>query len=574
MSFPITCTACHKTFTISDEIYEKKVAGRVVTIKCKSCSQGIRVDGTKGASQAPPAHAPAAAPEPAAPAPAAPAGEPLWAVDYPDGQDREFSTAEVIAELERGVVNGTTLVWRDGMAEWLEVHQVPELAGELAKIEAKKKAAAMAAAKAAAAAPVHKPRAPMPTVTGLAGLPGAGVAIKQRPATAGAAATTEPKPRAQMPSAPAVATPLPKPRAQMPSAPAVATPLPKGRAQAPSGSDDMTPVPKPRAQMPSAPVLPLPKAAAAPPPPAPPPPLAAPAVTSPLPFAAPAAAASPSPFAAPAAAASPSPFAAPPAPMPAPAPAPVFDATPPLPASVAKVVSRPPQVQPAFPMSASPVALSPGPVLVADHASVEWPEAKKKTPLIIVGVLVAVAIVGGAIVMLGGKDDVPPPSSPITALPPSPAATPTATPTTTPTSGAARTGAESATGSDPVPTSPDPGATPGAGFAELFAAGARKAESKGATVAPTSRFEAAATKTPLAQAATEAQACKQSGGPTGKVTVVVTFDPNGKVSGATITDAPFAGTATATCISSTFKRASIAPFSGLPGTVSKTFSIL
>jgi hypothetical protein len=591
MSFPITCTACHKTFTISDEIYEKKVAGRVVTIKCKSCSQGIRVDGTKGASQAPPA--PAAAPEPAAPA-AAPAGEPLWAVDYPDGQDREFSTAEVIAELERGVVNGTTLVWRDGMAEWLEVHQVPELAGELAKIEAKKKAAAMAAATAAAAAPVHKPRAPMPTVTGLAGLPGAGVAIKQRPA----AAPAEPKPRAQMPSAPAVATPLPKPRAQMPSAPAVATPLPKGRAQAPSGSDDMTPVPKPRAQMPSAseltkpraqmpsaselakpraqmpsaPVLPLPKAAA-PPPPAPPPPVAAPTVTSPLPFAAPAAAASPSPFAAPAAAASPSPFAAPPAPMPAPAPAPVFDATPPLPASVAKVVSRPPQVQPAFPMSASPVALSPGPVLVADHASVEWPEAKKKTPLIIVGVLAAVAIVGGAIVMLGGKDEVPP-ASPISALPPSPAATPTATPTTTPPSGAARTGAESATGSDPVPTSPDPGATPGAGFAELFAAGARKAESKGATVAPTSRFEAAATKTPLAQAASEAQACKQSGGPTGKVTVVVTFDPNGKVSGATITDAPFAGTATATCISSTFKRASIAPFSGLPGTVSKTFSIL
>jgi hypothetical protein len=135
-------------------------------------------------------------------------------------------------------------------------------------------------------------------------------------------------------------------------------------------------------------------------------------------------------------------------------------------------------------------------------------------------------------------------------------------------------GSDTARGSDPIAAPGDPGATPGAGFAELFAAGARKAESKGSALTPASRFDAAATKTPLAEAATEAQACKQSGGPTGKVTVVVTFDPNGKASGATITDAPFAGTATATCIASAFKRASIAPFSGLPGTVSKTFSLL
>jgi hypothetical protein len=125
-----------------------------------------------------------------------------------------------------------------------------------------------------------------------------------------------------------------------------------------------------------------------------------------------------------------------------------------------------------------------------------------------------------------------------------------------------------------VTTPRDPGATPGAGFAELFAAGARKAESRGATVASAARFDPAATKAPLAEAAGQAQACKQSGGPTGKVTVVVTFEPNGKVSSATITDAPFAGTATATCISAALKRATIAPFSGLPGTVSKTFSIL
>ncbi|HEX2872349.1 MAG TPA: GYF domain-containing protein [Polyangiaceae bacterium] len=563
MSFPITCTACHKTFTISDEIYEKKVAGRVVTIKCKSCSQGIRVDGTKGAG---PAAVATAAAAPSAPEPAPVATEPLWAVDYPDGQDREFTTAEVVAELERGVVTGTTLVWRDGMAEWLEVTQVPELAAELTKIENKRKAAALAAAK--AAGPVHKPRAPMPTVTGLAGLPGPGVALKPKPTQPSSPELAKPraqqpsaseltKPRAQQPSA----SELAKPRAPQPSAPALGTPLPKPRAQALSSSDDATPVPQPRAKQPSAPVLPLPKPAAAPP--APPPPMAAPS-----PFGAPPPAA-PAPFAPPpfAAQPTPQPFAAPPA------PAALVDATPPLPASVAKVVSRPPQPQPAFPAPAPVPAFSSGPALVADHATVEWPEAKKKTPLIVLGVIAAAAIIIGAVVMLGGKEEVPP-STPITAAPPSPAAPPAPTPASTPTPAATQSGADTASGSDPVATSPDPGATPGAGFAELFAAGARKAEAKGATVAPANRFDAATTKVPLAQAATDAQACKQNGGPTGKATVVVTFDPNGKVSSATITDPPFAGTATGVCISSAFKRASIAPFSGLPGTVSKTFSIL
>jgi hypothetical protein len=551
-------------------------AGRVVTIKCKSCAQGIRVDGTKSGAVAAPGPATAvgaAQPE----TPVAPVGEPLWAVDYPDGQDREFTTAEVIAELERGAVDRATLVWRDGMAEWLEVHQVPELAGELTKIEAakKKKAAAMAAAVAAAknVGPVHTPRAPMPTVTGLAGLPGATGNVKPK--------VTQPsspelfKPRGQQPSAPAIGTPLPKPRAQAPSGSDDATPVPfpKPRAQQPSTPDLSKPraqqpstpdlpkpraqqpstpdLPRPRAQQPSAPVLTLPKPAAAPPPamqaPAPPP-----SFTPSLPL----------------------PFATPPTPpVASPPPTPTFDVTPPLPASVANVISRPPQPQPAFPLTANPVSpISSRPVPVAAHASVEWPEAKSKKPLIIVAVLVAAAIIIAAVMLLSSKDEAPP-STPISALPPNPAATPrpAAPPSPSP---AAQTGAETAAGSDPISTSPDPGATPGAGFAELFAAGARKAESKGAKLAPTTRFDPAATQAPLAQAASDAQACKQSGGPTGKVTVVVTFDPNGKVSSATITEPPFAGTATATCISSALKRATIAPFGGLPGTVSKTFSIL
>lgn len=281
-------------------------------------------------------------------------------------------------------------------------------------------------------------------------------------------------------------------------------------------------------------------------------------------------------------AAPPPPMAAPPPPTAAPPPpmaAPAFQPpTPPLPASVANVVSRPPQV-PAFPAASPPFAapFPTAPAIVADHASVEWPEAKSKKPLVIGIVVVLLIAIGGAVFALSGKDPPPPASEPISALPPSPG-TPTPSPAATPASTAGQTsaaqqqGADTASGSDPVVTQGD--TTPGAGFAEMFAAGARKAESKGATVAPTARFDATATKAPLAQAATEAQACKQAGGPTGKVTVVVTFAPNGKVASATITDAPFAGTATGACISSALKRATIAPFSGLPGTVSKTFSIL
>ena len=48
MAFPIKCGDCQKSFSISDEVYNRKVRGKQVTIKCKSCGAAIRVDGTKG----------------------------------------------------------------------------------------------------------------------------------------------------------------------------------------------------------------------------------------------------------------------------------------------------------------------------------------------------------------------------------------------------------------------------------------------------------------------------------------------------------------------------------------------
>ena len=88
--------------------------------------------------------------------------------------------------------------------------------------------------------------------------------------------------------------------------------------------------------------------------------------------------------------------------------------------------------------------------------------------------------------------------------------------------------------------------TPGADFAELFAAGARKAE-HGQT-GPPKRFDAAAAKAALTDAARQLGTCRERGGPRGKVTVVVTFEASGKVESASVSEPPFAGTSTGTCV--------------------------
>src|SRR6478609_5523344 len=449
MSFPITCTACTKTFTISDEIYEKKVAGRVVTIKCKSCAQGIRVDGTKGAgagkaaSEPAPAATPAAA-EAALPAPAVAAApsEPLWAVDYPDGQDREFTSSEVIAELTRGTINGATLVWRDGMAEWLEAAQVAEFAADVVKLEAQKKAeadrleaqkkaeadraeakkkAAVASVKqSATATPIHTPRPPMPTETGLAGLPGA--EKQSRPDAAPkpkSLATTEPAvPRAKLPSASDGGAPRAKqpsgldlgaPRAKQPSGLDLGAP----RAEQASGAE----LAKTRPDLPASPVVKPQAAPTATPLPFSP---AVPPVAPPRMLDLPATASSPvaaSSLPLNSAVATPPPVARPPLLTP---PLP-FDVTPPLPASVAQAVSGSPKNRPSFPPPAGSPPLSSAapafgvapthvalPTIPSAHATVDWPEAKSKTPLVIGALIVAALLLGGGIFLLGGKDQLPP----------------------------------------------------------------------------------------------------------------------------------------------------------------------
>ena len=187
MAYPVTCPSCGKAFQLATNVYERKVAGKIVSIKCKQCQTGIRVDATevgtlkvvgmtppgggemsvgpkppeapqpKAAPAAPAAAAQAGSPAAAAPAagtpmrmrqptligmvspksaaqtPAVTAPKPappplLWAVDSGGiGDDRELSDEEIRLEIHAGTISPQTLVWRDGMDEWLEIEKVPDL---------------------------------------------------------------------------------------------------------------------------------------------------------------------------------------------------------------------------------------------------------------------------------------------------------------------------------------------------------------------------------------------------------------------------------------------------------------
>jgi serine/threonine-protein kinase len=78
MAVTVSCEACGRLFAIPDDLYDKKVRGRVAGIACRGCGHRIRVDGTNPppptASAPPPPEIPRA---PAAPSDSAGELEPL-----------------------------------------------------------------------------------------------------------------------------------------------------------------------------------------------------------------------------------------------------------------------------------------------------------------------------------------------------------------------------------------------------------------------------------------------------------------------------------------------------------------
>jgi len=396
--------------------------------------------------------------------------EVLWAVDYPDGEDRELTFEQIERELIAGAIDFSTLVWREGMDEWLEIGNVPELQ----TIEPPTRIVV---------APPVPPAAPVR-------------------AKAASAPTIDPS---QFETREAASSPGPLP------------PIPRAPTMSGIGR--------------------------------PPPP-----VTQPF-----------------------QPFDAPPAPAAAAAVRPSF---PPPPAASTPLVPAP-AIAAAFAAPAQPSAAPSGAARPSAAGVPEWPEERKnRAPLILGLVIVLIAIGGGVYALKSASDDKLPPPATISALPPAtPPTTHAAEPSAqtaeppaaqTPPSAPPGTGQAAGTSRSALDMPSGPlSATPNAGFAEQFANGARNAD-KGGTG---QRFDPNAANRALASAAFETAKCKEAGGPTGLATVVVTFDPSGKAASAVVSDPPFAGTSSGACIAATMKRATVPPFSGLPGTATKIISI-
>ncbi len=122
----IACQSCQAKYTIADE----KVLGKIVKIRCKKCGATIVINGNEqeGATQAVDTGAQQGG---GVYDYTAGGGGESWTVNVSDGDQRTMTTAEIIDAFRGGVVNDETYCWKDGMADWLPLREVPELASAL-----------------------------------------------------------------------------------------------------------------------------------------------------------------------------------------------------------------------------------------------------------------------------------------------------------------------------------------------------------------------------------------------------------------------------------------------------------
>jgi predicted Zn finger-like uncharacterized protein len=90
---------------------------------------------------------------------------------------------------------------------------------------------------------------------------------------------------------------------------------------------------------------------------------------------------------------------------------------------------------------------------------------------------------------------------------------------------------------------------------------------------PSGPFDRAAASAALTTSAAQASNCRKEGDPSGVASVVVTFAPSGRVTSANISGPPFAGTPTGGCIAAALRKSRIPAFEGERVTVSKTVVI-
>ncbi len=120
----VTCTGCPAKYAVPDE----KVRGKKVRITCKHCGTNIVVDGS--ALSADQSLAPKVA-EPARPQPAP--VEESYIVGFADDRQETHTVSEILAMYRSAKIDDETLVWKDGMPDWLSPFDVPEIAAAFRK---------------------------------------------------------------------------------------------------------------------------------------------------------------------------------------------------------------------------------------------------------------------------------------------------------------------------------------------------------------------------------------------------------------------------------------------------------
>jgi predicted Zn finger-like uncharacterized protein len=561
----ISCQTCQAKYTIADE----KVAGKVVKIKCKKCGSAIVVNGNDplaAAAEGPAAHAALGGGDEDDESTRVFSGEPggsmagadEWTVNVSDDDQRTMSTAQLAAEIARGAVSRDAYVWKDGMADWLPVSDVPELASMLpaARVSAPAPVSAPAGGGLGLGGTMMMDESPVMSPLAAAPAPAAARRAASRPAVdlfgSGGASAEHAHPSAPPPagsadrrmgernensvlfSLSALTATENAAKAQKKSEDAVID-LGPSRPAKPGGRAGIDDIMNLGGGGFGAPALA-------------PPPLLAPVVEPP---------------------------------------------PPPAPMHVA------PMGGPGMGMGGPAMAASP-----AMMASMAPPQKKGGAAGLVIGIVAGLAVVGGIAFFAlrgGGEPSANDATSEaasavVAATAPSaePSAAPSAEPSAAPSAEASAEPSASAAPADtgvvaaadkptererPTSNSGSSGST-----AKTEAKSSTKEPEKPAAPAPTAtaaaaapasgngEFNRGAASAALGGAAGAAKSCKKPDGPTGNGRVKVVFAPSGRVTSATVEGA-FAGTSVGGCVAGVFRGAHIPPFDGSPVAVSKSFNI-
>ncbi len=117
----VTCPACSVRYTIPDD----KVVGHRARMTCKRCGATITIDATELGSK--PVVQPHHVREPGRDI----APESPWNIAQPSGKRERLTTAALLDRYSSNAVEPGSLVWREGMENWLPPYDVPELAQAL-----------------------------------------------------------------------------------------------------------------------------------------------------------------------------------------------------------------------------------------------------------------------------------------------------------------------------------------------------------------------------------------------------------------------------------------------------------